>query len=119
VRAWPGSVNLGKWQAAAQIKARRQEKPVRKSRISDQGRFCPACAETGQGVKITITALPSGYWHARGTSPCEWAQWPFGEPLTDAHFFAQAGEKFRRELQKEIRKWATRPCPPSTREAAK
>ena len=49
---------------------------------------------------ITIRRLSTGWWHARGQGPCEWAQWPVGAPLRDEHFFAQASERFRRELDR-------------------
>lgn len=47
---------------------------------------------------IKISELPSGYLHARGRGPCEWAQWPRWERVCDASFFDQASTKFRDAL---------------------
>lgn len=53
--------------------------------------------------RITITKLCTGYWHARGVGPTEWAQWPVGEPLTDDAFFVQASAAFRRALRDALK----------------
>jgi len=48
-------------------------------------------------MTITITQLPSGYWHIRGRGPCNWAQpphWPCSEEVLRAHAFPQASEEF-------------------------
>jgi hypothetical protein len=45
---------------------------------------------------IQIKLLPSGYYHARGEGPCNWAQWPAYESLRAEHFFPQASAGFRR-----------------------
>lgn len=52
---------------------------------------------------IVIHELPSGFLHARGGGPCEWAQWPRGEELRDEHFCAQASERFRVALIDHLR----------------
>jgi hypothetical protein len=57
---------------------------------------------------ISIKRLTTGYWHARGNGPCEWAQWPVGERLTDDAFFPEASVGFRRALRRRIRT-GTRP----------
>jgi len=49
-------------------------------------------------MNITIHMLPSGYWHARGDGPCNWAQWPKWEQLTERHFFPEAGSDFKQAL---------------------
>lgn len=52
---------------------------------------------------LTITRLPSGYYHIRGHGPCEWAQppiWPCSEDVLRSHAFSQASEHF---LQQAIR----------------
>jgi len=53
-------------------------------------------------MKIHIKKLDTGYYHARGDGPCNWAQWPVGEPLSDEHFFPEAGEEFRQQLMSEF-----------------
>jgi len=52
---------------------------------------------------ITIHELPSGYLHARGGGPCEWAQWPRWVELRDEHFFPQASDRFRAALTDHLR----------------
>lgn len=50
---------------------------------------------------LRITRLSSGYWHIRGTGPCEWAQpkdWPDAARLIEASIFPEASTKFRREV---------------------
>jgi len=49
---------------------------------------------------VEIRRLSSGYWHARGHGPCNWAQWPVGVPLTDEHFFPEASRAFRAALER-------------------
>lgn len=51
-------------------------------------------------MKIEITVLSSGYYHARGDGPCNWAQWPIHDRLEDHHFFPEAGQRFRRALMR-------------------
>lgn len=44
--------------------------------------------------------LDSGYWHLRGSGPCEWAQppcWPCDERTLREHAHPEASEKFIRE----------------------
>lgn len=48
---------------------------------------------------ITIYRLSSGYYHARGRGPCEWAQWPDDRLPEDGEFFPKASEDFRRTLR--------------------
>jgi hypothetical protein len=51
--------------------------------------------------RITLKRLPSGYWHIRGSGPCEWAQppfWPCNRRVLEASFFPEASERFRQEL---------------------
>jgi hypothetical protein len=53
---------------------------------------------------VTVKRLSSGYWHLRGTGPCNWAQperWPINESDLEASFFAEAGEPFRRAVRAE------------------
>lgn len=48
---------------------------------------------------ITVTRLPSGYYHVRGDGPCNWAQpptWPCDEATLREHAFVQASEQFIR-----------------------
>ena len=48
---------------------------------------------------IAIRRLESGYWHLRGTGPCEWAQpphWPCDEETLRQHVFPEASESFVR-----------------------
>ena len=51
-------------------------------------------------MRIEIKKLDSGYWHARGIGPCNWAQW-IG-PLTDDAFFPEASDEFRRALRRRF-----------------
>ena len=51
---------------------------------------------------ITIKRLSTSYFRAQGNGPCEWAQWPCGEPLSDEHFFVQASDRFRAALFKML-----------------
>ena len=49
---------------------------------------------------ITINRLSSGYWHIRGTGPCEWAQTavlPTTFEAVRAAAFPEASDKFCRE----------------------
>ncbi len=55
---------------------------------------------------VGIRLLSTGYFHARGVGPCEWAQWPVGEELADEHFFPEASGAFRRELRGAIERGA-------------
>lgn len=52
---------------------------------------------------IVIRELTTGYWHARGNGPCNWAQWPTGTVLTDDAFFPEAGLVFRAALTAHAR----------------
>lgn len=48
-------------------------------------------------MKISIHVLPSGYYHIRGTGPCNWAQvpfWPCDEACVRRHAFPEASEEF-------------------------
>lgn len=48
-------------------------------------------------MTVTVTRLPSGYYHVRGDGPCNWAQpptWPCSEETLRAHAFAQASDTF-------------------------
>ena len=51
---------------------------------------------------IRIKRLASGWYHLRGTGPCQWAQvqdWPgCTEKELDSAFFPEAGYNFRREV---------------------
>jgi len=50
-------------------------------------------------MDITITRLSSGYWHLRGTGPCNWAQperWPCSEDALRKSAFPEASEEFLR-----------------------
>jgi hypothetical protein len=60
--------------------------------------------QRGRGSKrgIEIKRLDSGYLHARGNGPCEWAQWPEGREPTERDFFPEASESFRRALAVEL-----------------
>ena len=56
-------------------------------------------------MTLTIKRLPSGYWHIRGSGPCNWAQPPFFpcDNLTlREHAFCQAGETFLQEVELEM-----------------
>lgn len=49
--------------------------------------------------------LSSGYWHLRGTGPCNWAQpptWPCDEITLRAYAFAQANEAFIQECLRDL-----------------
>jgi hypothetical protein len=53
---------------------------------------------------VTVTRLPSGYFHLRGVGPCNWAQpehWPCSEEELEAAFFHEAGASFRRVVAAE------------------
>ena len=55
------------------------------------------------GQRLTIKKLTSGYWHIRGEGPCNWAQppcWPCSDETLEASFFPEAGEEFRRDVQR-------------------
>ena len=46
---------------------------------------------------ITVTRLSSGYWHIRGTGPCNWAQpwhWPCDEATLREAAFPEACDEF-------------------------
>jgi len=48
---------------------------------------------------VTIRRLSSGYYHVRGSGPCEWAQpphWPCSEAVLREHAFPEASERFIR-----------------------
>lgn len=49
--------------------------------------------------QITITRLASGYMHAQGVGPCNWAQWDPTVGLRDGDFFPEAGDGFRCSLR--------------------
>ncbi len=60
-------------------------------------------------MKIEAKQLDSGYWHLRGTGPCNWAQppwWPCDEATLRERVFPEASEEFIREC---LRAGATRP----------
>lgn len=50
--------------------------------------------------RIAVQRLDSGFYRAQGDGPCEWAQWDPKAGLTDADFFPEASEAFRRKLRK-------------------
>ena len=54
---------------------------------------------------ITITVLPSGRWHARGTGPSDIAEWPQDQRLKDEHFFKGSSIEFRHELRRRLRRF--------------
>ncbi len=46
---------------------------------------------------IRARKLSSGYWHVRGTGPCNWSQppyWPCDDKTLRKHAFPEAGECF-------------------------
>lgn len=50
-------------------------------------------------MSVTARRLESGWWHVRGTGPCEWAQpphWPCDEATLRANAFPEASEMFIR-----------------------
>ena len=53
-------------------------------------------------MTIHIQTLPTGYYRAQGHGPCEWAQWPAGEPLREEHFFPEASRSFREALRDRV-----------------
>jgi hypothetical protein len=61
-----------------------------------------AGTERTETMAIEVKLLPTGYYRAQGQGPCEWAQWPKGEPLRDEHFFPEASAKFREGLRKRV-----------------
>lgn len=52
--------------------------------------------------RIAIKELPSGYLHARGKGPCEWAQWPKDRTVEEGDFFPEASEQFRAALRRQL-----------------
>jgi len=53
-------------------------------------------------MTLTVRQLPSGYWHIRGTGPCNWAQppmWPCDGATLRAHAHPEAGETFLRAAE--------------------
>ena len=52
--------------------------------------------------RIRVQLLSTGYYRAQGSGPSEWAQWPVGEALSDAHFFPEASPHFRRTLTRLV-----------------
>ena len=59
-------------------------------------------------MPIRVKRLSTGYWHARGNGPCEWAQWSVTGALTEDAFFAQASDRFRKVLRLQ---WAREGAP--------
>jgi hypothetical protein len=50
-------------------------------------------------MEVKVRQLPSGYYHVRGSGPCNWAQppaWPCDERTLREHAFPEASEKFIR-----------------------
>ena len=48
-------------------------------------------------MKLTIKQLESGYWHVRGTGPCNWAQfllWPRDIETARRAAFPEASDAF-------------------------
>jgi hypothetical protein len=48
---------------------------------------------------ISVTQLPTGFYHVRGDGPCEWAQppsWPCSEETLRQHAFPEASDQFIR-----------------------
>lgn len=53
---------------------------------------------------LTFKRLSSGYWHIRGSGPCEWCQpdaWPH---CSDFNFFPEASDTFMFEVMAAYRK---------------
>ena len=55
-------------------------------------------------MRISIITLPSNHYLAGGGRANDFAEWEVGKPLTDADFFIDASDNFRRELRKQLRK---------------
>lgn len=52
---------------------------------------------------VTVKRLDSGYFHVRGTGPCNWAQprrWPCSETELRLAAFPEASDSFIREAMK-------------------
>ncbi len=48
-------------------------------------------------MRITTTRLPTGWWHIRGTGPCNWSQvpfWPCDQECIKRNAFPEASEEF-------------------------
>ena len=73
-------------------------------------------------MNITIKLTSTGYYHARGNGPCEFAQWPRndwdfgGDPRLPKpeDFFPEASLNFRRDLLSKLEQtqenhWVTLP----------
>lgn len=66
----------------------------------------------GKAVAVVVLLLlETGYYHARGVGPCNWAQWPAGEPVRDEHFFPEASPGFRQALAAWMRSLPTPETP--------
>lgn len=69
----------------------------------NQGRESLRTFRSGDEV-VTVKRLDSGYFHLRGTGPCNWAQpiaWPCSDEELEEGFFYEAGEPFRRAVRAE------------------
>lgn len=61
---------------------------------------------------ITAKRLPSGWWHIRGTGPCNWSQpprYPCAEDEIRQHAHPEASEEFIRAAREAAAKEAAKP----------